>query len=121
MQIPFPLLEKEGWMRRMKRGADGVVSSAELTTPSLALLAPPLLFKEGKSCYIRHTFPTSSLGVHYASSQSSGLLLDLHGNGACVCSRVCGQCGNLRQRCRSDSSGAMPGVPSQGIDRADVA
>src|SRR6516162_3471999 len=25
----FPLLEKEGWMRRVRRGADGVVSSAE--------------------------------------------------------------------------------------------
>src|SRR5437870_5760157 len=25
----FPLLEKEGWMRRVKRGADGVVSSAK--------------------------------------------------------------------------------------------
>src|SRR5438045_251084 len=27
--ISIPLLEKEGWMRRVKRGADGVVSSAK--------------------------------------------------------------------------------------------
>jgi len=39
----IPLLAKEGWPRHQKmvpfqRGADGVVGSAELTTPSAALL-----------------------------------------------------------------------------------
>ncbi len=49
--IQIPLLAEQGWMRRVKRGADGVVRPAkhfaELTTPARQLLlscraTPPL-------------------------------------------------------------------------------
>jgi len=47
--VYIPLLAEEGWLRRAKRGADGVVrpepSFSKLTTPALqpAAVAPPLL------------------------------------------------------------------------------
>jgi hypothetical protein len=44
-EISFPLLEKEGWLRR---SADGVVGSGKSTRSDHPGLRPPLVFKEGK-------------------------------------------------------------------------